>query len=388
MQLRCTLFFDETPPHYLTSIELRPYSPPKGDDANWYKRDWETLEALLTNAVDGSGVPAIAAIVMKDGQVVDEAAVGVRSTATDEPVTTDDRFHLGSITKSMTATLIARLIEQDKLRWDSTLGELFAGTEIREEYRNATVEQLLQHRAGFPQGLSDDDEIYNLTDYASGNPTESRARFVAHALQSDPIGRIGDDFNYSNIGYAVAGHIAERVTGQSWEQLIRTELFTPFKMTSGDFGWPYTTSTLHQPRGHSTSGDKFVPAPDDYKLGPDIAPAGDVQCTVRDLARYAWIHTQGFNGIDGPLSASTFKRLHTPLMESSSKSGYACGWLISETEGIGPVHMHNGSGGTYYAHMEIHPEQNFVIVVATNVGLEGQDIAQRIVEAVTSRYAH
>jgi len=106
------------------------------------------------------------------------------------------------------------------------------------------------------------------------------------------------------------------------------------------------------------------------------------------LARYAWIHTQGFNGIDGPLSASTFKRLHTPLMESSSKSGYACGWSISETECIGTVHMHNGSGGTYYAHMEIHPEQNFVIVVATNVGLEGQDIAQRIVEAATSRYAH
>ena len=59
-----------------------------------------------------------------------------------------------------------------------------------------------------------------------------------------------------------------------------------------------------------------------------------------------------------------------------------------ETEGIGTVHMHNGSGGTYYAHMEIHPEQDFVVVVATNVGLEGQDIAQRIVEAVTSRYAH
>ena len=115
----------------------------------------------------------------------------------------------------MTATLIARLIEQDKLRWDSTLGELFAGTEIREEYQTATVEQLLQHRAGFTQGMSDDDEIYKSTDDASASATESRARIVSRALMTEPIGRIGDDFNYSNIGYAVAGHIAERLTGQS-----------------------------------------------------------------------------------------------------------------------------------------------------------------------------
>ncbi|MCZ6834304.1 MAG: serine hydrolase, partial [Planctomycetota bacterium] len=254
--------------------------------------------------------------------------------------------------------------------------------------QSATVEQLMQHRAGFPQGLSDEDEIYDYEDDESASDTERRARFVARALQAEPIGRIGEDFNYSNIGYAVAGHIAERLTGQSWEHLMRTEVFTPFGISSGEFGWPYSASKPHQPRGHSAEGDEFVPAPDDYTIGPDIAPAGDVQCTVSDLATYAWIHLQGFNGIDGPLLASTFRRLHTPLTPSTSGRGYACGWSLREVDGIGTVHDHNGSGGTYYAHMEIHPDSNFVIVVATNVGLEGMDIAQKIVDTVTSKYSN
>ena len=82
------------------------------------------LDAELEPVRAKHGLPALAAAVVKDGAIVTAGAVGVRVHGTDIKVTIDDRFHLGSDTKAMTATLAAMLVEEGKLRWDSTIGEV------------------------------------------------------------------------------------------------------------------------------------------------------------------------------------------------------------------------------------------------------------------------
>src|SRR5438477_9668180 len=96
--------------------------------------------------------PALAVVVVKDGKICDRAAVGVRKSGDPTLVTTNDLFHIGSCTKSMTATLAAMFIEEGKLRWDTTLAESFP--ELRgkmdQQYESVTLEQLLTHRGGCP----------------------------------------------------------------------------------------------------------------------------------------------------------------------------------------------------------------------------------------------
>src|SRR5271167_603794 len=97
-------------------------------------------------------LPALAMVVAKDGRICDRAAVGVRKSGDPTPVTTNDVFHIGSCTKSMTATLTAMLIEEGKLHWDTTVADVFP--ELKDkmdpQYETVTVEQLLHHRGGVP----------------------------------------------------------------------------------------------------------------------------------------------------------------------------------------------------------------------------------------------
>ena len=97
-------------------------------------------------------LPALAVVVVKDGKICDRAAVGVRKWGDPTPVTTNDVFHIGSCTKSMTATLTAMLIEEGKLRWDTTIADVFPELKgkMDKQYETVTVEQLLTHRGGVP----------------------------------------------------------------------------------------------------------------------------------------------------------------------------------------------------------------------------------------------
>ena len=111
-----------------------------------------TPDQLLEGIRKQYDLPALAVVVVKDGQICDRRAVGVRKWGDPTPVTTNDVFHLGSCTKSMTATLTAMLIDEGKLRWDTTIAEVFPELKgkVDKQYERVTVEQLLHHRGGVP----------------------------------------------------------------------------------------------------------------------------------------------------------------------------------------------------------------------------------------------
>ena len=112
----------------------------------------ESTSRLLEEIRKTYDFPALAVVVVKDGRICDRAAVGVRKIGDTTPVTTNDLFHIGSCTKSMTATVAATLIEEGRLHWDTKIAEVFP--ELRDKmdsrYRAVTLEQLLTHRGGVP----------------------------------------------------------------------------------------------------------------------------------------------------------------------------------------------------------------------------------------------
>lgn len=120
-------------------------------------------------------------------------------------------------------------------------------------------------------------------------------------------GTIGN-FVYSNLSYMVAGAMAEKVTGKSWETLMQENLFTPLGMTSAGFGPPGTTGQVDQPWGHTLNGDTWIPYQHDNP--PDLGPAGTVHLTIEDWAKYLG---QQFNTQTPQiLDKWTFDHLATP----------------------------------------------------------------------------
>jgi CubicO group peptidase (beta-lactamase class C family) len=302
-------------------------------------------------------LPALAVGVVKDGKICDRAAVGVRKLGDPTAITIDDQFHIGSCTKSMTATLAAMFIEENKLRWDSTIAEIFPELKgkMDKQYEAVTIEQLLTQRGGVPGKPPAD--AWKRAWQQKGTPTEQRYEFIQAVLAEPPAATPGTKYIYSNQGYTIVGAMLEKISGKPWEDLITEKLFKPLHMDSAGFGPPGTIGKVDQPWGHTRES---LPKQSDNP--PAIAPAGRVHCSLDDLARYAIFQMEGEqNG--GLLKAETVRRLHTP----PDGADYACGWRVLNRWAGGRALWHNGSNTMWYIAMWLAPEKDFSVIVATNI---------------------
>jgi CubicO group peptidase (beta-lactamase class C family) len=311
--------------------------------------------------------PALASVVVVDGRIVATHAVGFRKHGGTEPVTVHDKFHIGSVTKSMTATIAAMLVEQGKISWTSTIAESFAADDqpIHADYHGVTLEQLLAHRGGAPGDAPED--LWSQAWNASGSPTEQRLEFVSGILARKPEAEPGTKHIYSNQGYAIAGVMLEMAAGKPWEELMQSMLFEPLEMNSAGFGPPATPSEVDQPWGHTkgrfTGIDPVPPGPR-ADNPPAIGPAGTVHCSLPDLARYVLFHLAGAQGDSERLKPASFEKLHT-----SAGDDYALGWVVLERNWArGRALMHRGSNTMFSMVVWMAPERNSAVIVATNLG--------------------
>ncbi|HEX4263050.1 MAG TPA: serine hydrolase domain-containing protein [Verrucomicrobiae bacterium] len=323
----------------------------------------QSLEAIRKK----HDLPALAVVVAKNGRICDRAAVGVRKLGDPAPVTTNDVFHIGSCTKSMTATLAAMFIEQGKLHWDTTIAEVFPelkGT-MNKQYQGVTVEQLLHHRGGVPG--EPPPTAWKRAWEKKGTPTQQRREFIEAVLAQPPAAAPGTKMIYSNQGYAIVGAMLEKITSRDYESLITEKLFKPLHMDSAGFGPPGTPNEVDQPWGHQHKLLGTVAVQSDNP--PAIAPAGRVHCSLDDLARFAMLHLG--HGTNGLLKPETLARLHASpsgVKSTNEWENYACGWIVLDRDWAGGTAlMHNGSNTMWYIVMWLAPEKNFVVIAATNV---------------------
>jgi len=321
------------------------------------KSTTEIIEAIRKK----HDLPALAVVVVKDGRICDRAAVGVRKHGDPTPVTTNDLFHIGSCTKSMTATLAGMLIDEGKLRWDTTIAEVFPDLKgkMDKQYETVTVEQLLTHRGGVP--TEPPSKAWARAWEEHGTPVEQRREFIEAVLKAPPEAPPGTKKIYSNQGYTIVGAMLEKITGIPWETLITERLFKPLHMDSAGFGPPGTIGAVDQPWGHTRKLLMTVPVQVDNP--PAISPAGRVHCSLDDLARYTIFHMQRDNAA-GLLKPATLARLHTP----PPGGDYACGWVVFERDWAGgKALMHNGSNGMWYVVMWLAPAKDFSVSAPTNI---------------------
>ena len=306
----------------------------------------------------------LAAMVMVNGKVVDSAVDGERKTGSGVPLEIGDRWHLGSVTKSITATMIARLVEAKQMKWSDSIGDSFPDASVHEAWKPVTLRQLLTHSAGapanFPVHVAFERPALGL------ESTKARLKAVLNVLAFKPPLTPGEKFVYSNVGYAIAGAMAEEATSVTWQALVKREVFKPLKLKDSGFGPPKSSDgKLEQPRGHTTFLGWKVAVGDDADNTFIIGPAGIVHMTLNDLCTFATEHLNGDLGAGKLLSAETCKLLHRPELDD-----YACGWVKKEPDGEIPhtTYWHNGSNTMWYALVVFIPEKKMVVAVTSNDG--------------------
>jgi len=341
----------------------------------------ETLEALVDAALTRYDLPALALAVGDDTDAVEIVVCGVRDVDSGDPVALDDRFHIGSLTKSMTAAVAARLIARGVLDWDDKLGERLDLT-LNPTFHDVTLTLLLQHRGGLDPLLDVAEQDETRWRKAADEPAGQRLALLRDILTREPAVAPGSAFAYSNAGYVAAAAMLEQTAGRPWEILVAQEVFKPLGLASADLGWPATVGHPQQPRGHwFENGSRRVQEFTGYNLDGPLAPAGDVQISIGDLARYGQAHLQALAGASSWLTSEDAHTLHaTP--EEGAPTGYAMGWAIEEIEGeVG--HLHAGSAGTFYAFLCLFPETGRVVAIAMNDGNLGNDaVARELVRQV------
>ena len=271
-------------------------------------------------------LPACASAVIENGSITAIGATGLRRADRDVRVTTADVWHIGSCTKSMTATLIGVLVDAGKLRWDMPVADALPGLPCDPGWRKVTLWHLVTQRSGIaPMSRGE----WRTLDAGKGTPREQRATFAKMILVRAPAEPPGK-FAYSNSGYGLLGAIIERAADRSYEDLLHAKIFAPLGLNTAGFGAPATPGKIDQPWGHYRDGEQLSPATPspDNQFPPVLAPAACVHMSLADFARYAaWIST----GEPRLVKAETFAHLQKPPDDSA----YAGGLWTTELPGIG-----------------------------------------------------
>jgi len=364
------------------------------------------VDAILLSIL-GRGAErfGMVAAVLRGERIIAQGAAGVRKRGTAERITLDNQFHLGSCTKAMTATLVAMLVEEGKLNWTTTLGELFADTvkPMHPAWEKVTLRQALAHRAGLrhePGGLAQVlNELVGRPPRAPlGTLPQQRLEIARQALSRPPGIPPDAKYWYSNVGYVLAGAVLEQLTGRAWEELMRERLFQPLGISTGGFGAPGAADKTEQAWGHSELiGKPLDPRSPAAELPLFYGPAGLAHMTVTDWAKFIALHLRGDPANPhcqaALLKLDTFAEMHavaptTPYSKGWVMRGitllatgdagpavtYRAGWFISTAswaKGTQPGDTgrrlwHAGSNGRWNCSVVIAPEIDFAVLVACN----------------------
>ncbi|MEO6589009.1 MAG: serine hydrolase domain-containing protein [Pyrinomonadaceae bacterium] len=297
-------------------------------------------------------VPGAAIAVIKNGKIVKSEGYGLANVELNVPATKETVFEIGSVSKQITAAAIMLLVEEGKINLDEKISKYLPSAP--ETWKNVTVRNLLTHTSGIKSytGLSG----FELTKRLK------RDEFVkaigAYPLEFEP----GERYIYSNSGYNLLGFIVESVSGESYWDFLQKRIFKPLGMNKTANRDPQFI-VPNRADGYEWENGKLVGR--DYDL-TDVFSAGAIVSTVTDLAKW-----------DAALRGETFlkkeskEKIWTPVVFNNGKPyTYGFGWNVTEFRGH-KLFSHGGQTAGFAANISRYVDDNFTVIVLTNLGDQG-----------------
>lgn len=304
-------------------------------------------------------IPEISYAVVNSITTLEIAALGKHSIDLPDTATLNDRFHIGSNTKAMTAFIIAKYVEKRKLKWTTKFFDVFPEwiDKSNPAYVNITLQDLLSHKAGIQPFQGEGDP--QIPAFKGTNP-EKRKQFGRFVLTLEPVKPDEQNpFIYSNAGYTLATLMLEKVANKSWEQMIE-KVFNKDLKLHVKFSWP-ENQKQKETWGHSSENNILKPIPSTFDYHLDYTePAGDLNIKLKDYIKFIQLNLKGLNGQDNYLKSETYKFIHKGVKK------YSLGWFNIYENGK-ELSVHSGTGAfTYFTIVHIDRLLTKAYIIFTN----------------------
>src|SRR5947199_4931949 len=324
----------------------------------------QEIEKLAQKKIQENAVPGVGLAVVFQDKVVYAKGFGVRDVNTKTPVDADTVFQLASLSKSIGSTVVAELVGEGKITWDSKLSGLDPTFEMFDPWatREITIRDMYAHRSGLPEHAGDLLEDLGFT----------RAKILHRLRYQHPSSSFRSHYAYTNFGMTEGAIAAAKAYGLEWENASEQKLYRPLGMSSTSSRYADFMARRNKALGHVLVDGKWTQK---FKRDPDAqSPTGDVSSSVNDLTK--WLQLQLGNGkFEGKqiVDEKALAETHHPHMLTGSNpftqlpTFYGLGWNVSyDQEGRLRLN-HSGAFGLGTAtYANLVPGEQLGIVVLTN----------------------
>ena len=331
------------------------------------------FDKAVDDAIARYHLPGIAVGVITDGEVVYMRTAGERIAGSGEPITTETLFKIASNSKAMTASVLARLVQAGKLRWDDPVVKYLPDFAMHDPWvtRNMQVRDLLVHNSGLPEGGGD------LMLWPEPNAF-TRADIIHGLRYIKPAYGFRSGYAYDNLLYVVAGEVAAAAGGAPYEELVRREVFAPLGLARCRVGQFDRDQVSNVAQPHMRKDGRNVVLNEDEAVVPAItsAAAGGIRCSLTDMLAWArnWLAPSG-QQLQW-LSSNHRREMwapRTPMPISQRRRdwdrthyyAYALGFRVADADGAWTV-SHTGTLSGMYSAMMLLPDSKSGFVLMIN----------------------
>ena len=324
--------------------------------------------------------PSVAIGVTRGGETVFSGAFGQRDAERGLAADSQTLYQIASCTKAFTATLAAQFVDEGKLDWDTPVREYLPEVRFYDDYATRTVcmRDLLSHRTGLPRH-----------EYSWYGTTYSREDIVNNLRYLEPNRPPRTTFQYNNQCYVLAGRVLERLSGESFEELLRTRILEPLGMSRTRFFIEDLEEDGNRAVGygrpdgsdpvHGTTALPYYRSVVESRqegVGSPFAPAGCLSSCIDDLLVWARFHLGDTTEADRILSERALATLHAPQMlldepldmpqPETAFHCYGLGWFVESYRGRTLIH-HSGNIDGFSSFVGLVPELDLGVVACTNM---------------------
>ena len=309
-------------------------------------------------------VPGLAVAIVR-GEEELTIVSGLRDVEGDKGVTPRTQFAIGSTTKAFTATLIGTLVDEGLLDWDDLVIEHLPQFALHdtEAARRLRIRDLLTHTSGLPR--------HDILWYLGADL--SRDDLLGRLPYLEPTAQPNQKWQYQNLMYLVAGMVAERVTGRTWEDLVTERILRPLDMADGStLDVTALAAAADHATGYAEEEGEFREVP--FRRLNSIAPAGAINSSADAITGWLRMNVDGGEA-EGVrvIEEGTLRTIHSPQVVMPGTTAfrgkmyalYGYGWMISAYRGENLVY-HGGAIDGFVAHISLLPEKEIGVAVMAN----------------------
>lgn len=331
---------------------------------NWSFDQTAQIDELF-KPYNSKDTPGAAVMVIKNGKPIFKKAYGLANREEKTPVTTKTNFRLASVTKQFTAMCIMQLVQSGRLGYEDNLQKIFP--EFPQYGHNVTIRHLLQHTSGL---IAYEDLI---PDTATVQVLDKDVLKMM-MTQDSTYFRPGSQYRYSNSGYAVLAMIVEKISGQTFAQFLRENIFKPLGMKNTVAYEKNISTVKNRAMGYRQEGGQFIFS--DQSVTSAVLGDGGIYSSTEDLVKWDQaLYTEKL--VKKEALAGAF----TPGVLADGKPlDYGFGWRLDQFNGHRRL-THTGSTSGFRNVIQRYPDDNFTVIILTNrAGPEVAPLADKLAE--------